>query len=183
MIELFLLAVGLASDAFAVSIASGVTARGVSPPVLRIAFAFGLAQALMPLFGVLLTRIAGSWFTVVDHWIAFGLLLFLGGRMIKAGVDGPEAEAAFDTSTIAGLFIAALATSVDAAAAGITLPLLSAPIWVSCVVIGAVTALFSGIGVAVGGQLGLKFGTRAEIIGGVVLIGIGLRILISHLSG
>jgi manganese efflux pump family protein len=182
VIELLLLAIGLAADAFAVSIASGVAARGERPPAFRIAFAFGLAQGLMPLLGVLLARVAGIWFTNVDHWLAFGLLSFLGVRMIKAGVDGADAEASFNTGTFVGLLIAAAATSVDAAAAGITLPLLVTPIWMSCLVIGGITALLSYTGAAVGGHLGLKFGTRAEIVGGLVLIGIGVRILISHLA-
>lgn len=183
MIELLLLAIGLAADAFAVSIASGVAARGERPPAFRIALAFGLAQGLMPLLGVLLASVAGTWFTYVDHWVAFGLLSFLGVRMIKAGVDGADAEASFDTATFVGLLVAAAATSVDAAAAGITLPMLVAPIWLSCLVIGGITALLSYIGAAVGGRLGLTFGTRAEIAGGVVLIGIGARILIGHLVG
>lgn len=183
MIELLLLSLALASDAFAVAIASGVASRGTRPPILRIALAFGLAQGVMPFGGWLVTRAGGDWFTAIDHWVAFGLLAFLGTRMIKAGLDGPDTEASFDTTTFRGLLLAALATSIDAAAAGLTLPLLAVPIWQSCVTIGAVTALMAGGGAAIGGRLGLHFGTRAEIAGGIVLILIGVRLLASHLGG
>lgn len=183
MIELLLLAFGLAADAFAVSIASGVAAREGKPPVARIALAFGLAQGVMPLLGALLAHIGGNWFTSVDHWLALGLLGFLGIRMVKAGLDGPEGEAAFETRTFSGLLTAAAATSIDAAAAGLTLPLFATPVWMSCLVIGLVTAIVSAIGAAAGGRIGMKLGTRAEIIGGLVLIGIGLRIFVSHMGG
>jgi putative Mn2+ efflux pump MntP len=181
MIELLLLSVGLSADAFAVAIAAGVAARGGRPPVLRIAVAFGLAQGLMPLLGYAASLIAGSWFTMVDHWIAFGLLGFLGVQMVRAGLDGDEAEAAFETKSFLGLVVAAIATSIDAAAAGLTLPLLATPIWTSCAVIAVVTAVTSGAGAALGGRLGMRFGTRAEVAGGLVLIGIGVRILLGHL--
>jgi manganese efflux pump family protein len=183
MIELLLLSLALASDAFAVAIASGVAARGGRAPVVRIALAFGLAQGLMPFGGWLIARAGGDWFTAIDHWVAFGLLAFLGARMIKAGLDGPEAEASFDTASFGGLLLAALATSIDAAAAGLTLPLLALPVWQSCITIGGVTALMAGSGAALGGRLGLRFGTRAEIAGGLVLILIGVRLLASHLGG
>lgn len=181
MIELLLLALGLSADAFAVAIAAGVAARGTKPPVLRIALAFGITQGAMPLLGYAASLIAGSWFTMVDHWIAFGLLSFLGVQMVCAGLDGDEAEASFETKTFIGLLVAAIATSIDAAAAGLTLPLLKTPIWTSCLAIAAVTALTSGAGATFGGRLGLAYGARAEVIGGMVLIGIGVRILATHL--
>lgn len=182
MIEVLLLALGLSADAFAVAVAAGVAARGERPPVLRIAAAFGLAQGAMPLLGYAASLIAGSWFTAVDHWIAFCLLGFLGVQMVRAGLDGAASEAAFDTRNFFGLLVAAIATSIDAAAAGLTLPLLSTPIWTSCAVIAAVTALTSGAGAAFGGRLGTTFGTRAEVAGGLVLIGVGVRILLVHLQ-
>ncbi len=183
MIELFLLALGLSADAFAVAIAAGVAARSERPPVLRIAAAFGIAQGAMPLLGYAASLIAGSWFTLVDHWVAFGMLGFLGVQMVRAGLNGDEAESAFETRSFFGLLVAAIATSIDAAAAGLTLPLLTTPIWTSCAVIAAVTAVTSGAGAAFGGRLGTAFGTRAEVIGGLVLIGIGVRILMVHLLG
>lgn len=183
MIELLLLSLALASDAFAVAIASGVAARGGRPAVVRIAMAFGLAQGVMPVGGWLIAQAAGTWFATIDHWVAFGLLAFLGARMVKAGLDGPETEASFDTARFGGLLLAALATSIDAAAAGLTLPLLALPVWQSCMTIGVVTALMAGSGAAIGGRLGLRFGTRAEIAGGVILILIGARLLASHLGG
>lgn len=183
MIELLLLALGLSADAFAVAIAAGVAARGAQPPVLRIGLAFGIAQGAMPLLGYAASLIAGSWFTMMDHWVAFVLLGFLGVQMVRAGLDGDEAEASFETKTFIGLLVAALATSIDAAAAGLTLPLLKTSIWTSCGTIAGVTALTSGAGAAFGSRLGLRFGTRAEVIGGLVLIGIGVRILSTHLMG
>jgi manganese efflux pump family protein len=181
VIAVLLLALGLAADAFAVAVAAGVAASDDPPPSLRIAVAFGVAQGLMPLIGYGLASVTGEWFGAIDHWIAFGLLAFLGVRMIRAGYDGQGEEASFDTESLAGLTVAALATSVDAAAAGLTLPLLAAPIWLSCLAIGGTTAVLSGAGATFGCRLGLKFGTRAEIAGGIVLIAIGVRILMSHL--
>ncbi len=181
MVELILLALGLSADAFAVAIAAGVAARGAQPPVLRIALAFGMAQGVMPLLGYAASLLAGSWFTMVDHWIAFGLLGFLGIQMVRAGLDGDEAESSFETRNFFGLLVAAIATSIDAAAAGLTLPLLATPVWTSCATIAAVTAITSGAGAAFGRRLGMAFGTRAEVAGGLVLIGIGMRILATHL--
>lgn len=183
MIELLLLSLGLSADAFAVAIAAGVAARGAQPPVLRIALAFGIAQGAMPLLGYVASLIAGSWFTMVDHWVAFGLLGFLGIQMVRAGLDGDEEETSFETKTFVGLLVAALATSIDAAAAGLTLPLLKTSIWTSCATIAGVTALTSAAGAAFGGRLGMAFGTRAEVVGGLVLMGIGVRILVTHLFG
>ena len=183
MIEVLLLSFGLAADAFAVAVAAGVAARSAPPPTFRLAFAFGFAQGVMPLIGYGLSVVAGDWFTRIDHWIAFALLGFLGVKMVRAGLDGSEAESSFETRSLAGLIIAALATSVDAAAAGLTLPLLVAPIWVSCLSIAVVTALMSGVGAGFGGRLGLSFGTKAEVAGGIVLILIGCRILFTHLMG
>jgi manganese efflux pump family protein len=183
MMELILLAFGLSADAFAVAIAAGVAARAARPPILRLGLAFGLAQGAMPLIGYLTSQIAGDWFTAVDHWVAFLLLGFLGGRMVKSGLDGSDDEAVFETRSFIGLLVAALATSIDAAAAGLTLPLLSTPVLLSCLVIAAVTAIVSGAGAAFGRRLGLAFGARAEIAGGMVLIFIGGRILVAHLWG
>jgi manganese efflux pump family protein len=183
VIAVLLLAFGLAADAFAVAVAAGVTARDNPPPAMRIALAFGVSQGLMPLIGYGLALATGEWFRTVDHWIAFGLLAFLGTRMIRAGWDGQGEESSFDTGSFTGLGVAALATSVDAAAAGLTLPLLVAPIWISCLVIGSTTAMLSGAGATFGRRLGLKFGARAEIAGGLVLMAIGARILSSHLPG
>lgn len=183
MIELLLLALGLSADAFAVAIAAGVATRGGHPPIVRIALAFGIAQGAMPLLGYGANLIAGSWFTMVDHWVAFGLLTFLGVQMVRAGLDGDEEETSFETRSFLGLLVAAIATSIDAAAAGLTLPLLATPIWTSCATIAAVTALTSGAGAAFGGRLGMTFGTRAEVAGGLVLIGIGVRILLAHVFG
>lgn len=183
MIDVLLLSFGLAADAFAVAIAAGVAARSAPPPVLKLAMAFGVAQGIMPLLGYGLSVIAGDWFTRFDHWIAFGLLGFLGVQMVRAGLDGSEEEAAFETRSMAGLMVAALATSIDAAAAGLTLPALAAPIWLSCLSIAAITALLSGAGAAFGARLGLSFGTKAEVAGGLVLILIGCRSLFIHLTG
>lgn len=182
MIALILLALGLSADAFAVAVAAGVAARDGAAPALRLGVAFGIAQGVMPLLGWLAASVAGSWFTSVDHWIAFGLLAVLGGRMIKAGLDGGNAEASFETRSLSGLLIASLATSTDAAAAGLTLPALNVPVLLSCAIIGVTTAIVSTAGAQFGQMLGVRFGARAEIAGGAILIGIGAQILFAHLN-
>lgn len=181
MIALFLLAVALAMDAFAVSLCQGAAARPSYAQALPIAGAFGLAQAVMPVGGWLLgTAFAGA-IASVDHWIAFILLAGLGIKMAKEGFEpSPPSPPAL----IGGraLFAAAIATSIDAAAAGITLPTLGMPILLACLVIGGVTALICYGGALSGARLGTALGKKAEIAGGVVLIMLGARILTDHMG-
>mgnify|MGYP001252753461 CR=1 FL=1 len=191
MIALLLLAVALAMDAFAAALSQGAAARPrpTAAMALRVALAFAVAQALMPLLGWSLGLAFASVIREVDHWIAFALLSVLGARMVWTGMRAGEApegnsaegqQASPDLSVGWGLVTAALATSIDAAAAGITIPLLNHSIVFACAVIGGVTFLLSGAGVLLGGAWGALLGRRAEIAGGLVLIGLGCKILIEH---
>ncbi len=179
MIALLLLALAEATDAFAVSVAQGATARHGWRDAVRVAGAFGLAQGVMPIFGWATALALGTWFQSWDHWVAFVLLGVLGAKMIKEGLER-DADSAPEPFTNKALFVAAIATSIDAAAAGIVLPTLGLPILMSCAVIGVVTFALCVVGVHFGGVLGARVGKQAELLGGVVLIGIGTMILAEH---
>lgn len=172
-------------DAFAAALSEGARARprpGISD-ALRIGLAFGTAQAVMPLVGWGIGLAFVSIIREVDHWIAFILLSAIGARMVYAGLQQNETPPAALISLSGGwaLLTAAIATSIDAAAAGVTLPLLQQPILISCAVIGFVTLILAMAGVGVGALAGTVLGKRAEVLGGLVLIGIGSKILVSHL--
>lgn len=177
---LLALALGLAMDAFAVSIAQGASARPGLRGALGIGAAFGLAQGLMPLIGWGLGVAFADLIQSVDHWIAFVLLGALGLKMLSEGLGGEDATSApvLIGWTLAG---AAVATSVDAAAAGMTLPMLGAPIWIACLAIGVITGGLCIAGVMIGEASGARLGRYAEIAGGLILIAIGTKVLIEHL--
>jgi putative Mn2+ efflux pump MntP len=182
-IEILLIAVGLAMDVFAVSLGIGSTRHATgSRPIFRLSFHFGLFQALMPVLGWLAgTGIAGL-ISAIDHWVAFALLAFVGGRMIRSGLD-PNGEAHPDDPSRGGILIMlAVATSIDAFAVGLSLAMLQVNILYPALVIGIVTAGLSLLGLLSGHRLGKAFGKRMEILGGAILIGIGLRVVISHLT-
>ncbi|MDB5714155.1 MAG: hypothetical protein JWO15_1552 [Sphingomonadales bacterium] len=181
MIALFVLAVALAMDAFAVSVVQGAAARHGWREALRMGGAFGLAQGVMPAFGWALGVALAGVIKAMDHWIAFVLLGFLGLKMIYEGFQ-PDEDAPRGALDGRALLMASIATSIDAAAAGVTLPTLGLPILLSCVVIAVVTALFCVFGVLMGSRLGQRFGKRAEIGGGLVLIALGTRTLALHLG-
>ena len=179
--EILLIAVGLAMDAFAVSLASGARQPSVGRRgALRLAFHFGLFQFMMPVIGWFIgSRIAGL-IGNVDHWVAFALLAFVGGRMIRSGFDH-LATCPPDPSRGMTLLTLSLATSIDALAVGLSLAMLRVNIWQPSAIIGIVTATLSLIALQLGRRLGMAIGKRMEIAGGVLLILIGLRILLSHL--
>lgn len=179
------IAVGLAMDALAVAIASSVRLRRVSPrQVFRFAFHFGLFQAFMPVLGWLAGSTLAGWVRAFDHWIAFGLLCFIGGKALLEARTPDDAEADVKDPTRGWSLVAAsVATSIDAFAVGISFAFLRVDIWVPVAVIGLVTAALTTAGMHLGYRLGLRFGQRMEIAGGLVLIGIGLRILVQHLMG
>lgn len=170
---------GLAMDAFAAAIGQGT----VTPKAQRMAQAlsvglvFGLAQCVMPLVGWGLGLAFKDAFAAVDHWVAFLLLGFLGIRMIRASLHA-HARPTFARGW--PLFMLAVATSIDAAAAGVTLALLPLPVWISCALIGLITFVLSVGGVLAGKMAGEKAGNLAGVIGGVVLIGLGTKIFIEH---
>jgi manganese efflux pump family protein len=182
VLEVVTLSIALAMDATAVAAARGLAAGHVPRrDALVLPALFGGFQAGMAAAGWLAGRWIGPAIDRWDHWIAFALLSLLGVKMLVEAVRGGDDEegVADDLLTLLGL---AVATSIDAAAAGVTLPLLEAPPAVALVMIGAVTAALSAIGLYVGRRAGARFGARLEIIGGIALIAIGVKILIDHTS-
>lgn len=180
MLEVFLLAFALSMDAFAVSIGLGVKNREFSKILaLKVALLFGLFQGLMPLFGYLASLGLGSIIESVDHWVAFLLLSAIGAKMLYDSF-GENTEEEIVNITNKVLLLLAIATSIDAMAAGFTLNLLTINPFVSMIIIGVVTYIFSFIGVFVGSKGGGYIEEKAEKLGGIVLIGIGLKILIEH---
>ncbi len=187
IVELLLIAVGLSMDAFAVSVCKGLGMKtGINlKQTFLIALFFGGFQALMPFIGWLVGSQFEKYITAYDHWIAFVLLCFIGGKMLyecifKKGEDAAESESALD---IKELFVLAIATSIDALAVGVTFALLpDVNIGTSVLFIGLTTFLLSGIGVFIGNRFGSRFEKKAEIAGGVILILIGLKILLEHLG-
>lgn len=177
MIAALLLALALAMDAFAVALTQGAKFRPSAAGGVAIAATFGGFQALMPLAGWAIGAVALAYVAAVDHWIAFGLLAFLGVRMLGGHVGDEEAAHAL---TGRALLIAGLATSIDALAAGITLPALGVSPWLAVALIGLVTFAMSGAGVVLGHRAGEHLGEWAERIGGVILIGLGCKILGQH---
>lgn len=178
------IAVGLAMDAFAVAIASSVLIGKVTKrQIFRFSFHFGLFQAMMPVLGWLAGRTVQQYIKNWDHWIAFGLLAFIGVKAIyEALIDKKDTRRARnDPSKGMSLVILSVATSIDALAVGISFAMLELTIWYPCAVIGVITATLTVIGALLGGRLGTRFGRRMEILGGVVLIIIGLKILYEHL--
>lgn len=184
MLTLLFLSLGLAMDAFAVSLARGATGDHRIGSAIELGLVFGVAQGVMPLLGWGLGVALAEPFQAWDHWIAFALLTALGVNLIKEALaGGPAAEAPPPArGRLLGLATAAFATSIDAAAAGLTLPLLGIALPIACLTIGATTAVLSTGGYLLGTHAARAIGKGAEIAGGVVLILIGLKILIEHLS-
>ena len=181
-VEVLLIALGLAMDAFAVCLGAGTTPHIHGPrPIFRLAFHFGLFQALMPILGWLLGSTIQAWIAPFDHWIALALLAFVGVRMIRSGLDANGEVHATDPSRGATLIMLSVATSIDALAVGLSLAVLSVGIIYPAIVIGVVAAAMSLLGVFLGGRLGKAFGKRMELIGGLILIGIGVRVVLSHI--
>lgn len=189
IIELFVLAVGLSMDAFAVSICKGLSLRKISWKYMCIAGAwFGGFQALMPLIGYFLGNLFAGTITRYAHWIAFFLLLYLGIKMIKESLEGDEEDEESTSCqchhpmSIKSMFLLAIATSIDALAVGVTLAFLRVSIIPAVSFIGIITFIFSAIGVKIGSLFGDKYKSKAELLGGLILIGIGAKILLSGLG-
>jgi putative Mn2+ efflux pump MntP len=182
LLEILSLAVGLSMDAAAVSLcagASGFTSRG--RPAFRLALHFGVFQALMPLAGWLAGSTIAPLISSLDHWLAFALLAFVAARMIRSGIHGEDSDSNADPTRGSSVVLLALATSIDALAVGFSLALLDSPILLPSLIIGLVTFAISFAAARLGGRLGGALGKRMEILGGLVLLAIGLRILITHL--
>jgi putative Mn2+ efflux pump MntP len=185
IIELILIAVGLAMDAFAVSICKGLNMKKINyVHGAIIALFFGVFQSLMPLIGWLVGSSFSSYITQFDHWIAFILLVLIGGNMIRESLqeEEEEGEDQEDRLDYKELFLLAIATSIDALAVGITFAFLQVEIISSVLIIGAITFVISFVGVIIGNLFGSKFKNKAEIVGGIILILIGIKILLEHLN-
>ena len=186
-LDIWMLAIALAMDCFTVSIVSGViVSRWLWSMILRIAFLFGLFQAMMPLIGWMATSHFSEQLEFIDHWIAFGLLAFIGGKMIRESF-GPEEEQQFNPKNLHTQLLLAIATSIDALAVGISFACMGyrdfSQIAYPLFIIGLVSFMFSLFGY----KLGVRFGKsiarklKPELLGGIILIVIGIKILITHL--
>jgi putative Mn2+ efflux pump MntP len=186
--EILVIAVGLAMDAFAVSLGAGASGHASTVrPMFRLSFHFGLFQFLMPVLGWYAGSRVAHVITAVDHWIAFGLLILVGLRMIRSAGRNPDSIPQSDILSVDpsrgfNLIMLSVATSIDALAVGLSLAMLQLDIWYPSVIIGFTTALLSLIGLRLGNRLGTRFGQRMERIGGILLIVIGVRILVEHLT-
>jgi len=169
-------------DAFAVCLGVGANRQSEGPrPTFRLSFHFGLFQFLLPVIGWFAGMTVAGYIKSYDHWVAFALLAFVGGRMIRSGFVPDEASDKNDPSRGWTMVLLSLAVSIDALAIGLSLALVNVAIWYPAVVIGIVTGLVSLLGLRLGNGLGKRFGKRMEVIGGIVLILIGVRILLSHI--
>ena len=186
-IELFLLGIGLAMDAFAVSVCKGLGMRRLNKKqALIIGLYFGGFQALMPLIGWLIGSQFQKYITSIDHWIAFILLGFIGGKMMIEAIREWNEEETVEVMDAPldhkNMFVLAVATSIDALAVGITFAFLDTPIIEAITIIGITTMVISIIGVVVGNFFGSRYKSKAEFIGGLILILLGLKILLEHLG-
>lgn len=181
-IELIIIAVGVSMDAFAVSVCKGLSVRQLRPSyVLSTAAWFGGFQALMPLVGYFVGLTFADLVADVDHWIAFVLLAFIGGKMIKDAFGKDDDQEHTPDFSFRTMLVLAIATSIDALAVGVSLAFLRADIWMSILVIGLMTGAFSAFGVVLGNVFGARFKSKAEFAGGLILVGIGIKILLEHL--
>lgn len=184
MIEILLISVSVAMDAFAVSIGKGLTVTRVRPvDVIKTALWFGGFQALFPLLGFFAANTFSKYVTAVDHWIIFALLAFIGGNMIREAF-GEEEENSRETAQFdwRHMLPLAVACSIDAFAVGVSFAFMQVNIWFSVIVIGVVTGAFSAAGLYIGRVFGARWQKPAQIAGGAVLVLIGLRVLLEHLG-
>ncbi len=178
------IAVALAMDAFAVAVVTGLTVKPLTRRhVFRLAFHFGLFQFLMPIIGWAAGYAVQKHIADYDHWVAFGLLAFIGGKMIWGSIrgDGHEQNSGSDPTSGWQLVLLSIATSIDALAVGLSLGLIGSSIIKPALIIGIVAAGFTTLGTALGRKIGSVWGKRVEIAGGLILIGIGIKIVIDHL--
>lgn len=183
---ILLLAVGLALDAMAVSVSRGLATPAIRPRhVILVAGFFGGFQALMPMLGWVVGRRVGPLVEAWDHWIAFALLGAIGVKMIWEARGGKDAGKAGEPDPFGPRIMSmlAVATSIDALAVGITLPILHAPFAATVVTIGITTAVLSVLGLFAGRRFGAVLGKRLDVAGGLVLVGLGVKILVEHLAG
>ena len=182
IIEIALIGVGLAMDAFAVSICKGLAMRRMNyKKAIIIAAFFGVFQALMPALGYVLGTTFANKIAAIDHWIAFILLALIGANMIKEALSSDDDECQDDSLRLGDLIMLSIATSIDALAVGITFAFFNVSLLLSVSMIGIITFIICVIGVKVGNVFGEKYKSKAEFAGGVLLIIMGCKILVDHL--
>ena len=180
--EIFLLGIGLAMDAFAVSICKGLSIKKMNwKNAVIIALYFGVFQALMPLIGYFLGMTFESIVTTFDHWVAFALLTLIGGGMIKESFDD-EDDKKNDRVDFKTMVVLAIATSIDALAVGITFAFFDVNIVLAVSIIGIITFIISVLGVKIGNRFGDKYQNKAQLMGGIILVLLGFKILLEHLG-
>jgi putative Mn2+ efflux pump MntP len=182
--SLIALACALAMDAFAVAIVTGLTLNPLSKrQVFRLSFHFGLFQALMPIIGWIAGNALYRYIAAFDHWVALGLLSFVGGRMFWEALHKDEGKTASKDPTSGwDLVILSVATSIDALAVGLSLAMIGSTILIPAAIIGVIAAAFTVTGMLLGRRIGALWGKRVEMAGGLILMAIGLKILLEHLS-
>ena len=181
IIELILIALGLAMDAFAVSICIGLSKNYKSLyKIIRVGLYFGFFQGIMPVFGYYLGSSFSSLVESIDHWIAFFLLSFIGISMIKEAIS--DKEESFEKDDLKTMLLLAIATSIDAFVVGVTFAFINTNLLIATLLIGIITFILSIIGVRLGKKFGEKYSNKAEILGGIILILIGLKTLLEHLG-
>lgn len=183
-VEVLLIGIGLSMDAFSVSICKGLTTKRFSwKMALTCGLWFGCFQALMPVIGYYLGAQFQEYIEAFDHWIAFGLLFLIGANMIREALTGKKEDSHLSPHTShLNMLVLAIATSIDALAVGVSFACIQVKLWPSILVIGLTTFAFSVLGVKIGNTFGSKFEKSAEVIGGIILILIGLKILLEHLG-
>lgn len=183
LLDLFITAVALSMDAFAVSVSKGLSVGRVRLKHGLITGAyFGGFQALMPLLGFFLASSFADYIRRFDHWIAFGLLALIGANMLREALSG-EDEEMNDSFSFKTMLPLAVATSIDALATGVSFAVTDTNIWLAIALVGATTFAFSAAGVKIGNVFGAKYKSKAELAGGLILILMGAKILIEHLTG
>ena len=192
-LEIWLLAVGLAMDCFAVSIASGILLkRTLWRPMLTMAFFFGLFQAIMPLLGWIGASTFSHLIESLDHWIAFAILAFLGGRMVRESFKDEDCKKEYDPKSLKVVLALAVATSIDALAVGITFACVPVTMLagasamintvVACCIIACTTLVISVAGVNIGHVFGTKYKNKAEFVGGLILVLLGIKIILEYFN-
>ena len=182
-LDIMMIAVGLAMDACVVSAGAGASGRSSGHRAsFRLGFHFGLFQFFMPVVGWFGGSVVAGALAAVDHWIAFAVLAFVGVRMMRGEVGSGADDRPGDPSRGWSLVLLSIATSIDALAVGFSLAMIGVEIWYPAVVIGLVTAAMSVAGLHLGARLGKRFGSRMEVVGGIILILVGLHIVVEHLA-
>lgn len=180
--DIFVIGIGLSMDSFSVSVCKGLAMKKLDmKKALLCGTYFGFFQGFMPLVGYLLGASFESLVTSIDHWIAFILLSLIGGNMIREALSDEE-EAITDDTGFKEMLVLAIATSIDALSVGVTFAFLEMNIWLAVIMIGCTTFVLSILGAVLGHRFGRLLGNRAQILGGIILISIGLKILLEHLG-